>query len=207
MNGYRRLTFAQTWISAFLVLLLILCAYYVLAILVFGADKAQQSYRYRYHQGQEVIDETIKTAFTAQELLFALRDDLTDFDVAASNTFGVRHRWPDSTRTDPPPRHIRQWLESYPQSEMEQWLVRYSNVADARNGYYRQWHQLDRQVRHSVAQLPEDARPDRIMEARKLVRVTLMEAIQNVAKQRELLGEVLLEYQAWKKQSSIAQLR
>ena len=207
MNGYRRLTFSQMWKSAFLILLLILCAYFVLSVLFFGTDKAQQSFRFRFHEGDEVIDDTINTAFTAQELLFALRDDLKEFDQAAAKTFGIRHRWPNSTRTDPPSKQIRQWLESYPQSEMEVWLVRYSNAADARKGYNQQWHMLDRKIQGSVANLPEDARPDRIMEARKVIRVGLLEAIENVAKHRELLGEVLEEYEAWKERSSVAQLQ
>ena len=198
MSAYRKLTFKQMWMSAFLVLGLLVGVYLVSALYGVGIDKAQQSLRFRFHKGDEVIDETIATAFTAQEQLISLRRDLRDFDKAAASTFGVNHVWPNPASAEHPPRHVREWLRSYPPSEEEQWLIKYSRCVDARNSFHSYWNSLSQRVQGTVSSLPEEATPDRVMDVQLLSRVSLQEAVEDLATQRAVFDEVLEEYQKWK---------
>lgn len=194
MTAYQDVTFNQKWMSLFLFLLFLLCAYAVVAIYAQGIDEAQQSARYRFHRGNEVIDQTIENAFSAQELWFSFDEMLRDFDNTAKSVFGVNHQWPRTNTREHPPRHIRAWLRTYPPSREEELLIQYSRLVENRRFYNAQSKFLEEKVQDSVAALPDDARPNHIMKTELILRSDLERAIEGFSWQQEILNEIVAEY-------------
>ena len=194
MSKYVSLTFAQKWSSMFLLLLFFVGVFAVVTLYAVGIDRAQQSVRYRFHRGNEVIDQTIENAFSSQELLLRFRQELRDFDKLAMVTFGKNHTWPSTRSLAHPPKHVRAWLRTYRPTREEELLLEYSRLVDNRRFFYKHWETLAEQVQRSVSDLPGDATPDHIMKTELMLRVDLTEAIEDFAMQKDILQELADEF-------------
>jgi len=168
------LTPYQRPLALLLYILLPLAVSILIGWLVIESEVIRQWLNGRGSSPTEVKHDTIDVAKLAHKLLIKVESRLQDFDNRSKEVFGTKHIWVVDDERAPVPEYVFRYVK---QTRNPRFLKNYSALSVDRTKFGHDLRELENRVDQAVSSIPEDATPDRVFQAERVVHREIERAI------------------------------